>query len=104
LKRLFATGHTVWGLWMQTSVSVTYPLLLMAADRAFEEKSAWRAIRFGALSILLCLAGGFPHWIVYGAAASALYLLLRVIEPRGARARAGASPASRRPARSPSRS
>ncbi len=80
----FATGQTVWGLWMQTSVSVTYPLLLMAADRAFEEKSAWRAIRFGALSILLCLAGGFPHWILYGAAASALYLLLRMIERRGA--------------------
>ncbi len=80
----FATGQTVWGLWMQTSVSVTYPLLLMAADRALEEESAWRAIRFGALAILLCLAGGFPHWIVYGAAAASLYLLLRVFERRGA--------------------
>jgi len=26
----FSTGLTVWGLWMQSSVAVTYPLLLMA--------------------------------------------------------------------------
>jgi hypothetical protein len=82
----FATGQTVWGLWMQTSVSVTYPLLLMAVDRALEETGGLRgdarAIRFGALAILLCLAGGFPHWILYGAGAAALYLLMRVIERR----------------------
>jgi hypothetical protein len=79
----FATGQTVWGLWMQTSVSVTYPLLLMAVDRALEERRDARAVRFAALSILLCLAGGFPHWILYGAAAAALYFLLRAIERRG---------------------
>ena len=33
----FSTGQTVWGLWMQSSVSVTYPLLLMAVDRALDE-------------------------------------------------------------------
>jgi hypothetical protein len=89
----FATGQTVWGLWMQSSVSVTYPLLLMAVDRALEEPRGEprgvgaadaRAIRFGALSLLLCLAGGFPHWILYGAAAASLYFLMRVIERRGA--------------------
>ncbi len=79
----FGTGQTVWGLWMQTSVSVTYPLLLMAVDRAFEGPRAARAVRFAALSILLCLAGGFPHWILYGALASALYFLLRALEYRG---------------------
>jgi hypothetical protein len=79
----FATGHTVWGLWMQSSVSVTYPLLLAAVDRAFAEPGAARAVRFASLSILLCLAGGFPHWILYGAFAAGLYLLLRAIERRG---------------------
>jgi hypothetical protein len=79
----FATGQTVWGLWMQTSVSVTYPLLLMAVDRALEERGDARAVRFGALAILLCLAGGFPHWILYGAGAAALYFAVRAIEGRG---------------------
>jgi hypothetical protein len=79
----FSTGQTAWGLWMQTSVSVTYPLLLMGVDRALEEESDLRAIRFGALSLLLCLAGGFPHWILYGVAAAAMYLLLRALETRG---------------------
>jgi hypothetical protein len=79
----FATGQTVWGLWMQTSVSVTYPLLLMAVDRAFEEPRTARALRFATLSILLCLLGGFPHWILFGAIAAGLYFLVRVVERRG---------------------
>ena len=80
----FATGQTVWGLWMQTSVSVTYPLLLMAVDRAFEEPRTARALRFATLSILLCLSGGFPHWILYGAGAAGLYLVVRTAAGRGA--------------------
>ena len=79
----FATGQTVWGLWMQSSVSVTYPLLLMAVDRAFDEASTARALRFATLSILLCLAGGFPHWILFGAVAAGLYLLVRAVSRRG---------------------
>ena len=79
----FATGQTVWGLWMHSSVSATYPLLLMAVDRAFEEPSTARALRFATLSILLCLSGGFPHWILYGAFAAGLYALLRAAERRG---------------------
>ncbi len=79
----FATGQTVWGLWMHSSVSVTYPLLLMAVDRAFEEPRTARALRFGALAILLCLSGGFPHWILYGAFAAGLYGLVRAISLRG---------------------
>ena len=80
----FATGQTVWGLWMQSSVSVTYPLLLMAVDRAFEEPRTSRALRFGTLAILLCLSGGFPHWILYGAFAAGLSFILRAIAARGA--------------------
>ncbi len=79
----FGTGQTVWGLWMHSSVSVTYPLLLMAVDRAFEEPRTARALRFGALAILLCLSGGFPHWILYGAFAAGLYGLVRAISLRG---------------------
>jgi hypothetical protein len=78
-----STGQVVWGLWMQSSVSVTYPLLLMAVDRAFEHARLSRAVLFAALSFLLCLSGGFPHWILYGAAAAALYFLLRAVERRG---------------------
>jgi len=79
----FSTGQTVWGLWMQSSVSVTYPLLFMAIDRAFDEPRAARALRFGSLAILLCLTGGFPHWILYGALAAALYFLLAAVARRG---------------------
>ena len=42
------------------SVSVTYPLLLMAVDRAFEEPRDGPRVRFAALSILLCLSGRLP--------------------------------------------
>ena len=79
----FSTGQTVWGLWMQSSVSVTYPLLLMAVDRAFTHTRAPRVVLFGTLSLLLCLSGGFPHWILYGSGAAALYFLVRAVEHRG---------------------
>jgi hypothetical protein len=79
----FATGQTVWGLWMQSSVSVTYPLLLLAVDRALEEPRTARALRFATLAFLLCFSGGFPHWILYGAFAAGLYALVRTIELRG---------------------
>jgi hypothetical protein len=84
----FATGQTVWGLWMQSSVSVTYPLLFLAVDRAFEQVRAAKVVRFAALAILLCLSGGFPHWILYGAFAAGLYLAVRALERRRAAARA----------------
>lgn len=80
----FSTGQTVWGLWMQTSVSVTYPLLLAAVDRVFEERRAARSIAFAAAAFLLCLAGGFPHWILYGAFAGGLYFLFRALRERPA--------------------
>jgi hypothetical protein len=79
----FATGQTVWGLWMHSSVSVTYPLLLMAVDRAFEEPRTARALRFGSLAMLLCLLGGFPHWILYGAFAAGLYGIVVAVSRRG---------------------
>lgn len=84
----FSTAQTVWGLWMQTSVSVTYPLLLFAIDRAFEETRSARAVLFAAVSFLLCLSGGFPHWILYGAFAGALYLVFRAARERTKAARA----------------
>ena len=78
----FSTGQTVWGLWMQTSVSVTYPLLLAAVDRAFEDERRRRALLFAAAAALLSLAGGFPHWILYGAFAAGLYFLFRAARDR----------------------
>jgi hypothetical protein len=84
----FSTAQTVWGLWMQTSVSVTYPLLLLAVDRAFEEERTARALLFASASFLLFLAGGFPHWILYGAFAAGLYFLFRAARERGKARRA----------------
>ena len=84
----FSTGQTVWGLWMQTSVSATYPLLLAAVDRAFEEERSDCALLFGVASFLLCLSGGFPHWILYGAFAAGLYFLFRVFRERAGARRA----------------
>jgi hypothetical protein len=84
----FSTAQTVWGLWMQTSVSVTYPLLLLAVDRAFDRTRSARAILFATGSFLLCLAGGFPHWILYGAVAGALYFVFRAARERTKAARA----------------
>ncbi|HEV8610463.1 MAG TPA: hypothetical protein VGS98_10420 [Thermoanaerobaculia bacterium] len=78
----FSTGQTVWGLWMQTSVSVTYPLLLAAVDRAFEDERRPRALFFAAAALLVCLAGGFPHWILYGGFAAGLYFLFRAVADR----------------------
>jgi hypothetical protein len=78
----FSTGQTVWGLWMQTSVSVTYPLLLAAVDRAFEDARPSRAIALASAAFLLCLAGGFPHWILYGAFAALLYFAFRAFTER----------------------
>jgi hypothetical protein len=84
----FSTGQTVWGLWMQTSVSVTYPLLLLAVDRAFEDDRPARALLFASATALLCLAGGFPHWILYGAFAAGLYFAFRAASDPGQAARA----------------
>jgi len=78
----FSTVQTVWGLWMHTSVSVTYPLLLLAVDRAFEERRAIRAAAFTAAVFLLFLSGGFPHFLLYGAFAALLYFLFRAAERR----------------------
>ena len=90
----FSTAQTVWGLWMQTSVSVTYPLLLLAVDRAFDDERdehRSRALLFSTAAALLCLAGGFPHWIVYGAIAAGLYFLFRLTAERRKAARAAAT-------------
>jgi hypothetical protein len=84
----FSTGQTVWGLWMQTSVSVTYPLLLLAVDRAFEDDRPARTLLLASAAALLCLAGGFPHWILYGAFAAGLYFLFRAAREGGKAARA----------------
>jgi hypothetical protein len=85
----FSTGQTVWGLWMQSSVSILYPLLLVSVDAAFRAP-ARKALAFAAGTLLLLLSGGFPHWIVYGAVAAGVFFLLeaRARPPRAARAAA----------------
>jgi hypothetical protein len=80
----FSTGQTAWGLWMHSSVSVTYPLLLLSVDLAFRAP-ARRALAFAAASVLLFLSGGFPHWLVYGALAAGLSFAFEAgVRPRRA--------------------
>lgn len=78
----FSTIQTAWGFWMQTSVSVTYPLLLLAVDRAFEDRRFFRTAAIGAACFLLFLSGGFPHSLLYGAVAALLYFCFRAVGRR----------------------
>jgi hypothetical protein len=79
----WTTGQTVWWLWMQTSVSIFYPAVLLAVDSALETERTDRAIATALAAFLAFLSGGFPHWILYGAVAGGLYLAARLVERRG---------------------
>jgi hypothetical protein len=76
----WTSAQSVWWLWMHTSVSLFFPLLLWAVDRTFESPSASRGTAAAVLVFLGALAGGFPQWVLFGAAAAGLYFLFRAHE------------------------
>ncbi|HET9792936.1 MAG TPA: hypothetical protein VFS34_00630 [Thermoanaerobaculia bacterium] len=72
-------GAAAWGwsgaqsaswLWMQSSVTICFPLLLLWVDRSRIASRSDRAIAGAAGAFLLFLSGGYPFMIVYGAAAA----------------------------------
>jgi hypothetical protein len=70
------SAQSVWWLWMQTSVSVVFPLLLWSVDRAFRQERFARAAVPAALVFAGLLSGGYPHWIALGAFAAALFFVV----------------------------
>lgn len=76
----WTTAEAVWWLWMHTSVSLFFPLLLFAIDLAFEQSRFSRATAIAAFIFLGFLSGGYPYWIVYGAIAGVLYFFFRAPE------------------------
>jgi hypothetical protein len=81
----WSTGQSVWWLWMQTSVSLFFPLLLLCAEESLVSRTTRRSVALGGIIFLGFLSAGYPFWIVYGVFAAGLYVLFRIPEA-GARA------------------
>jgi hypothetical protein len=76
----WTSAQSCWWLWMHTSVSIFYPLVLLAVDHAFASRRFSRSAAVSGGVFLGMLSGGYPFWIVFGAAAGALYFLFRAFE------------------------
>ncbi len=72
--------QTYWWLWMQTSVSAFFPLLLWSVDVAIESPSFAPAAAAAAWVFLGLFAGGYPFWIFFGAILVAFAFLSRIGE------------------------
>lgn len=72
--------QTYWWLWMQTSVSVFFPLLLWSVDVALESPAFVPAAAAAAWVFLGLFAGGYPFWIFFGAILVAFAFLSRIGE------------------------
>jgi len=80
----WTSAQTCWWLWMHTSVSIFYPLVLLAVDHAFASRRFASAAAVSGGVFLGMLSGGYPFWIVFGAVAGALYFAFRAAELGGA--------------------
>jgi len=76
----WTSAQTCWWLWMQTSVSIFFPLLLLAIDHAFASRRFSAAASVAGLVFLGMLSGGYPFWIFFGLVAAALYFVFRAVE------------------------
>lgn len=76
----FSSVQTFWWLWMQTSVSVFFPLLLWAVDVALESPRFGASAAACAWVFLGLFAGGYPFWIFFGAILVAFCFLSRLGE------------------------
>ncbi|HKB70587.1 MAG TPA: hypothetical protein VKH46_07045, partial [Thermoanaerobaculia bacterium] len=68
-------AQSAWWLWMQSSVTIAIPLLLLALDRARHDARFSRAIALSSLLLVVYLSGGYPFMILFGGAAGAAYAL-----------------------------
>ena len=71
----FSPATTLWWLWMQTSVTIAVPLLLLSIRHAAEAPRASRAILGTAASGAVWLSGGYPFAIAYSIFPAALLAL-----------------------------
>jgi len=65
--------QSAWWLWMQSSVTICFPLLLLAIDRARSGRRFDRAVLGAAAAFALFLAGGYPFMLLFGGAAAVAY-------------------------------
>jgi len=79
----WTSAQSCWWLWMHTSVSIFYPLVLLAIDHAFASRRFSAAAALSGGVFLGMLSGGYPFWIVFGAAGGSLYFLFRAFEQGG---------------------
>ncbi len=76
----FSSVQTFWWLWMQTSVSVFFPLLLWSVDVALDTESIFPATAAAAWVFLGLFSGGYPFWIFFGGILTAFAFLFRIGE------------------------
>ena len=69
----WSVAQSAWWLWMQSSVTICFPLLLLAADRARLARRFDSAVAAAALAFLAFLSGGYPFMLLFGAAAALAY-------------------------------
>jgi hypothetical protein len=86
----WTSAQTCWWLWMHTSVSIFYPLVLLAVDHALAGRRFAPAAAVSGAVFLGMLSGGYPFWIVFGAVAGGLYFAFRAVELGAARSGAAA--------------
>ena len=79
----WTSAQTCWWLWMQTSVSIFFPLVLLAIDHAFASRRFSAGASVAGLVFLGMLSGGYPFWIFFGLVAAALYFVFRAVERGG---------------------
>lgn len=72
----WSTAQSAWWLWMQSSVTVCFPLALLAIDRARRDRNSAGAVGMCAVGVLALLSGGYPFMILFGAAAAGVYALV----------------------------
>ncbi len=65
--------QSAWWLWMQSSVTVGFPLLLLAIDGARSGQRSDRAVLGAAAAFLVFLSGGYPFMLLFGGAAALAY-------------------------------
>ena len=82
----WTSAQSCWWLWMHTSVSIFYPLVLLAVDHAFASRRFAPAAAVSGGVFLGMLSGGYPFWIVFGAVAGGLYFAFRAFELGAGRA------------------
>ena len=71
------SAQSCWWLWMQTSVSIFYPLVLLLVDVALASRRRIAVVALSGVVFLGMFSGGYPFSIVFGLLAGGLYFVFR---------------------------